>query len=165
LVELQHISKTYRENGVRALSEVDFALKTGELHTVAGENGAGKSTLMHIMGGFIRPDSGKILVDGKPRHFRTSAAALRAGIGMVRQRPSLVEHFSVWENCALGSAMKDGGGFFFDRKKAREAAGALIEKLAFRLPLDMEAGRLSLSGQKKNGGALAGHARRVIFYL
>jgi simple sugar transport system ATP-binding protein len=148
-IALRQITKTYRENGVHALSGVDFALKQGELHTVAGENGAGKSTLMHILGGFIRPDSGKILLDGKPQHFLAPAAALRAGIGMVRQRPALVEHFSVWENCALGRAAGTGGGFFFNRKKARETVAALCAKLGFRLPLDIKAGELSLAGQKK----------------
>jgi simple sugar transport system ATP-binding protein len=148
-IALQQITKTYRENGVHALSGVDFVLKSGELHTVAGENGAGKSTLMHVLGGFIRPDSGKILLDGKPQHFSVPAAALRAGIGMVRQRPALVEHFSVWENCVLGRAAGTGGGFFFNRKKAREAVAALTAKLGFRLPIDAKAGELTLAGQKK----------------
>jgi simple sugar transport system ATP-binding protein len=157
LVELKGVSKTYRENGVRALSEVDFSLKRGEIHAIVGENGAGKSTLMHILGGFARPDSGKILLNGKPLHFPAPAAALRAGIGMVRQRPSLVEHFSVWENCALGAAITrkttgtvtDSGGFFFSRKKAHDAAGALAAKLDFHLSLDAKAGTLSLADQKK----------------
>jgi simple sugar transport system ATP-binding protein len=148
-IALQQIAKTYRANGVHALSGVDFVLKSGELHTVAGENGAGKSTLMHILGGFIKPDSGKILLDGKQQHFSAPAAALRAGIGMVRQRPALVEQFSVWENCALGRAAGTGGGFFFNRKKAREAAVVLAAKLGFRLPLDSKAGELTLAGQKK----------------
>jgi simple sugar transport system ATP-binding protein len=148
-IALQQIAKTYRENGVQALSGVDFVLKPGELHTVAGENGAGKSTLMHILGGFIKPDAGKILLDGKPQHFSAPAAALRAGIGMVRQRPALVEDFSVWENGVLGRAAGTGGGFFFNRKKARDAAAALSAKLGFRLPLDAKAGELTLAGQKK----------------
>jgi simple sugar transport system ATP-binding protein len=149
LVELRQIVKTYRENGVHALSGVDFVLKPGELHTVAGENGAGKSTLMHILGGFIKPDSGKILLNGKQQHFSVPAAALRAGIGMVRQRPALAEQFSVWENCALGKAAGTSGGFFFNRKKAREAAMALVAKLGFQLPIDTKAGELTLAGQKK----------------
>jgi simple sugar transport system ATP-binding protein len=149
VIELRDITKTYRENGVRALSGVDFSLEPGEIHTVAGENGAGKSTLMHVLGGYLKPDSGKILVNGQPRHFPLPASALRAGIGMVRQRPSLVDTFSVWENCALGVTMKSGGDFFFDRRKARDATGAMIEKLGFRLPLDAKAGTLTLAGQKK----------------
>jgi simple sugar transport system ATP-binding protein len=149
LVELRRITKTYRENGVRALDGVDFLLAAGELHTVAGENGAGKSTLMHVLGGFVRPDSGKILLDGRPQHFPVPAAALRAGIGMVRQRPALVDDFSVWENCALGGTGMARDGFFFNRKKARETVGALAAKLGFRLSLDVKAGELTLAGQKK----------------
>jgi simple sugar transport system ATP-binding protein len=149
VIELQGIAKTYRENGVRALSGVDFSLKPGEVHIVAGENGAGKSTLMHILGGYLKLDAGRILVNGKPRHFPAPASALRAGIGMVRQRPSLAGAFSVWENCALGGTMKSGGDFFLDRKKARDTTGAMIEKLGFRLPLDAKAGGLTLAGQKK----------------
>jgi simple sugar transport system ATP-binding protein len=149
VIELRDITKTFRENGVRALSGVNFSLKPGEIHVVAGENGAGKSTLMHILGGYLKPDEGTILVNGKPRHFSLPASALRAGIGMVRQRPRLVDTFSVWENCALGVTMKSGGDFLFNRRHARTTTAAMIEKLGFHLPLDAKAGDLTLAGQKK----------------
>jgi simple sugar transport system ATP-binding protein len=163
LIELQNIAKTYRENGVAALSGVDFSLREGEIHAVVGENGAGKSTLMHVLGGFIKPDTGRITVNGKTRRFLVPASALRAGIGMIRQRPALVEAFTVWENCALGSAMR-GGGFFLNRKAMRETVGAAIASLGFNLPLDAKAGRLTLAGQKKTA-ALSLVMHGAAFYI
>ena len=63
LIEMRGISKLYP--GVTALDRVDFEIKKGEIHALAGKNGAGKSTLIKILGGSIRPDQGQILVRGK----------------------------------------------------------------------------------------------------
>lgn len=145
MIELNAVSKTYRENGIRALCGVDFSLKAGEIHAVLGENGAGKSTLMHILSGFIRPDAGRMVLNGKERRFASPSAALRAGIGMVRQRPALLESWSVWENCACIGR----GGLFFNRARARAACALVADKLGFQLPLDAKAGALTAAGQKK----------------
>ena len=102
-VTLRMVSKRFRENGVLALCDVDWALAPGGIHTIAGENGAGKSTLAQILGGFIRPDAGFIAIDGAVQQFSSPAAALAAGIGVIRQRPRAVGSFTVWENCVLGA--------------------------------------------------------------
>ena len=63
LLEMKGITKTFP--GVKALQDVDYQLKAGEIHALLGENGAGKSTLIKVLGGIYHPDSGQIFIDGK----------------------------------------------------------------------------------------------------
>ncbi len=86
----------------QALKSVDFDLRPGEVHALLGENGAGKSTLIRILAGDHLPDSGQIILDGKPVAFRHPSEALAAGIGFVHQRPAFVPDLSVTENYLLG---------------------------------------------------------------
>ncbi|MBU1042387.1 MAG: ATP-binding cassette domain-containing protein [Proteobacteria bacterium] len=88
---------------VLANDVVDLDLYAGRIHALLGENGAGKSTLMSMLSGWLSPDSGEMRLSGAPLVLRSPAAALRAGIGMVHQRFSLVEALSVAENLALAS--------------------------------------------------------------
>ena len=67
LISARGLSKSF--NGVRALQDVQFDLRPGEVHVLMGENGAGKSTLMKILTGIYRRDAGEILLDGTPVDF------------------------------------------------------------------------------------------------
>jgi ABC-type uncharacterized transport system ATPase subunit len=100
-VELRKIDKSFY--GVLANADVDFSLARGEVHTLLGENGAGKSTLCSVMAGLYRPDSGEMLMDGKPIVLKSPKDALAAGIGMVYQHFRLVSNLTVAENLALGN--------------------------------------------------------------
>jgi simple sugar transport system ATP-binding protein len=99
-IRLVGVTKTY--GAVTACDRVDLALHRGRVHGVLGENGAGKSTLMKIMIGLVLPDSGTIMIDGRPARLHDPTDAARYGIGMVHQHFSLVEPLRVWENVALG---------------------------------------------------------------
>jgi len=99
-VEMRDIVKCFP--GVTANSGVCLDVEPGEVHALLGENGAGKSTLMRQLYGMYQPDSGEILVDGKPLAFRSPADAIRAGIGMIHQHFMLVPTMTVAENVALG---------------------------------------------------------------
>jgi ABC-type sugar transport system ATPase subunit len=96
ILQLRDITKTFP--GVRALDRVNFDLRRGEVHALVGENGAGKSTLMHIVGGIYRPDSGEILVGGRPVRLRSAHDAALQGISVVHQELSLAPNLSVAEN-------------------------------------------------------------------
>jgi ribose transport system ATP-binding protein len=98
-VEMRGISKAF--GGVRALREVSFLVRPGEVHALVGENGAGKSTLMKILQGVFQPDAGEIRLGGTSVRFANPLAARAAGIGMVFQEFSLVPTLSVAENICL----------------------------------------------------------------
>jgi simple sugar transport system ATP-binding protein len=100
-IELRDIVKRFP--GVVANDGVNLKVRRGSIHAIVGENGAGKSTLMKTLYGAHQPDEGTILVDGAVQHFRSPAAAIRLGIGMVFQHFMLADNFTVWENIVLGS--------------------------------------------------------------
>lgn len=89
--------------GVLANDAVDLDLFAGRIHALLGENGAGKSTLMSMLSGGLRPDAGSLRLAGAPLVLGSPAAAMRAGIGMVHQRFSLVEALTGAENLALAA--------------------------------------------------------------
>jgi len=89
---------TKRFPGVLAVDNVSMELRKGEVLALVGENGAGKSTLMQILGGALKPDSGRLVIDGKEVIFNSPQDAIRAGVSMVFQELSLVKSLSVAEN-------------------------------------------------------------------
>ena len=96
VLRADEISKAFP--GVLAVDRVSFGLERGEILALVGENGAGKSTLMQMLGGALRPESGRILLEGKPVGFASPEDAIRAGISMVFQELSMVGSLSVAEN-------------------------------------------------------------------
>src|SRR5688500_10956844 len=90
--------------GVRALQEVSFDVRTGEVHALLGENGAGKSTLIKIISGVYRPDAGTLRIDGREVRFTGPQEAQAAGIATVFQELLLFSDLSVAENIFLGHA-------------------------------------------------------------
>ena len=99
-VTMRGIVKSF--NGVTVLEGVDFALRPGVVHALAGENGAGKSTLLKILAGLYRADGGTIAIDGKPVAFSTPRDALRAGVSMIHQELTPLRDMTVYENLFLG---------------------------------------------------------------
>ena len=98
---LEGVNKSFP--GVQALKGVSIEVRPGEIVGLIGENGAGKSTLMKILSGVYQPDSGRILIAGKPTRLQDSADANRKGIGMVFQEQSLLTNLTVGENIYLGN--------------------------------------------------------------
>lgn len=102
---LQMLEITKEFPGVKALDNVSFAVKKGEIHALCGENGAGKSTLMKILSG-VYPHgtyTGKIIVDGQEVHFNHIKESQDAGIAIIHQELALVPEMSVAENIFLSS--------------------------------------------------------------
>ena len=100
LLELRNICKFFP--GVRALDQVDFTLRSGEIHALMGENGAGKSTLIKVLTGVYPKDEGTIRLDGETVQIRTTQDALKAGISTVYQEITLCPNLTVAENMYIG---------------------------------------------------------------
>lgn len=111
-IELRNVSKSF--GAVQANRDINLKVEAGSIHGIVGENGAGKSTLMNILYGLHTADSGDILINGESVAIRSSADAIRHGIGMVHQHFMLVPNFSVLENVMLGSE----GGMSLKQGKA-----------------------------------------------
>ena len=88
--------------GVKALDNVNFAVRKGTVHALCGENGAGKSTLMKIINGIYKADSGQIFLDEKPVTIKDPIQARDYGIAMIAQELNYVPEMSIEENLFLG---------------------------------------------------------------
>lgn len=102
LLELENIRKEY--GNTVALDSIDLTLFPGRVHGLVGENGAGKSTLVKILSGAVRPDSGRIIYQGKEASMPSPPAARALGISTVFQELSLIPDLSVAENIQLQNA-------------------------------------------------------------
>lgn len=100
LLAVEGLTKVYP--GVRANDDVSFSVAPGEVHALLGENGAGKSTLVKMIYGLVRPDGGRMRMNGVPFEPATPNAARAGGVAMVFQHFSLFEALTVAENVALG---------------------------------------------------------------
>jgi ribose transport system ATP-binding protein len=98
-LSIDHVSKSFPS--VRALDDITCHVRAGEIHALMGENGAGKSTLIKIVTGVYKPDSGRLLLDGRPVEFASPRDALVSAIGAVHQERNLIPRFSVGENILL----------------------------------------------------------------
>jgi ABC-type sugar transport system ATPase subunit len=96
LLTVEKLRKSFP--GVLAVADVSFSLGRGEILALIGENGAGKSTLSQILGGALRPDSGKIILEGNEVSFASPLEAIHGGIRMMFQELSLVGSLSIAEN-------------------------------------------------------------------
>ena len=81
---------------------IDFELYKGEVHALIGENGAGKSTLLKILFGIYHPTSGMIKIENEEVHLKNPVDAIRHGIAMIHQEPSVFEDLSIAENIFTG---------------------------------------------------------------
>ncbi len=100
VLEARALNKRYGR--VVALDNADFDLMPNEILAVIGDNGAGKSTLIKALCGAVLPDSGQILLDGRPVHFRSPMEARLAGIETVYNNLSLSPALSIADNMFLG---------------------------------------------------------------
>lgn len=104
-LEITNVSKTFP--GVKALSNVQFNIRPGEVHALVGENGAGKSTLIKILSGFQQPDAGaKIVIEGKETRLNGVMDAIKQGISVIYQDFSLFANLTVAENIGINEIIE-----------------------------------------------------------
>jgi D-xylose transport system ATP-binding protein len=127
LLETRNITKEFP--GVKALEDVSFQVRKGEIHAMVGENGAGKSTLMKILSGFYPYGtySGDILVDGKAQKFSRIRDSEEAGIAIIYQELALVKQMTIAENIHLGAERCRARGVIDWNETYQRTAKALKE--------------------------------------
>ncbi|MGB3690751.1 MAG: ATP-binding cassette domain-containing protein [Jannaschia helgolandensis] len=135
ILETQDLTKHY--GGVHALTGANFTLRAGEHVAIMGDNGAGKSTFVRQLTGVEVPTRGKLIFDGKERHFENPMDARDAGIETVFQTLALADDLNVPDNLFLGREIfkiRLGPFSILDYKAMREATIAGLEKTAVKIP-------------------------------
>ncbi|MDA0260613.1 MAG: sugar ABC transporter ATP-binding protein [Proteobacteria bacterium] len=132
--------------GVRALENMDFDLRSGEVHVLFGENGAGKSTLISIFAGALRPDSGRIEIGGESVHLHSVHDARAKGISAMFQEFSLAPDLTVEENIMLGA--EPSFGPLINRRALRTKVRAAIDRYGFGINPREVVARLSRAEQQ-----------------
>lgn len=125
VLDMKQISKTFP--GVRALTQVDFKLRTGEIHALMGENGAGKSTLIKVLTGVYGMDAGEIIMSGKKITNHSPKDAQENGISTVYQEVNLCPNLTVAENLFIGREPRKLG--FIDWKTMNKRSSDLLKSL------------------------------------
>jgi ABC-type sugar transport system ATPase subunit len=122
--------------GVRALDDVDFEIRAGEVHALIGENGAGKSTLVNVLAGRFTDYKGTIVFDEKQVRLANPHQARKMGIAVIYQDLSVLTNFTVAENIMLGDEKASRYLRKMDRVSIRAAAREVIDYLNFDLDAD-----------------------------
>ena len=141
IIEMRGISKSF--GAVKALEDVNFSCRKGEVHVLVGENGSGKSTMLKIISGIYPADSGTMLMRGKPVRFRNPQEAQRAGIGMVYQELTVLPEMTVSQNIFLQQEPLNRLGLI-DRGTMRRDLDDLMRKYQINVDPEDLVGDLSL---------------------
>ena len=144
ILQTQKITKRFGK--FTANDKIDFDLRKGEIHAIAGENGAGKSTLMKMLYGVYPRTEGDILVDGEVQNEWNPNLARAKGIGMVFQDFRLIPAFTVTENVFV--SLRESG-YFLNRKELKQKIKEVSDRYALHVNPDAEVWRLDL-GQRQH---------------
>ena len=144
IVSMEHIVKTFP--GVKALDDVQFELREGEVMALLGENGAGKSTLMKILSGVYTRDEGKLTIMGKEYGNLTPKLAREAGVAIIHQELNMCRHLSVAENMFLGREIN--GHLFLNNSEMEKEARKYLDQLGVDISTHQVVGDLPVSKQQ-----------------
>lgn len=134
-VTIENVSKTFP--GQRALDEVSFDIRHGEVHALLGHNGSGKSTLIKVLAGFHTPDPGSaVSILGNRLEFGSPQRSFAAGLRFVHQDLALIDELTVLENMSLSTGYARTASRMIDWGAQRRRATALLEALDAHVDLD-----------------------------
>lgn len=162
LLSMTGISKRF--GATQALADVSLSVPAGRVLALIGENGAGKSTLMKVLSGAHGPDSGNMLLAGKPYAPTGPHDARLAGVSMIYQELNLAPDLSVEDNIMLGQECRWHG--LLDRKTQREKVRKALDTLGHPdLRLETPVGQLSIAQQQlvEIARALAADSKVIVF--
>ena len=143
ILETHKLTKHFQ--GVKALTDVDFELRKGEIHAIMGENGAGKSTFVKLIAGVYKPTSGTYNLEGREGMFSSPKEALPY-IGLVHQDRELIPHFNGFQNLFLGSEIHKKG--FLAKNEMKRQCLELMEKYNLHIDLTKPARELGAGQQE-----------------
>jgi len=152
LLSVRNVSKRF--GGLQALKDVSFDVDAGEIRAIIGPNGAGKTTLFNIINGFLRPDSGSVVFDGKNIVGMRPSKITKIGLGRTFQIVKVFASLSVLENVLAGLGVDiypNMDAFLrspFEREYIRQA-WRIIEMLGIEKYAFAAAGTLPLGLQRK----------------
>jgi len=160
ILEMKGIGKSFP--GVRALDNVDIAIRKGEVHALLGENGAGKSTLIKILAGAYSKDEGEIVFEGKPIAIKDPHHAQVLGISTIYQEFNIAPQLTIPENIYLGHFPRNGP--LVDWNEARRQSEKVLARLGISLPMNVPASTLTVAEQQlvEIAKALARETRLLI---
>ena len=141
---MRNINKSFP--GVKALQNVDFQLKSGEVHALLGENGAGKSTLIKVLGGIYNAEQGEIFINGSQVTIKNVSDARSNGISIIHQELVLVPHMTVAENIFLGREIS--GKFGIEGNKMRRESQKMLDRFDLGIDAGELVGNLSIAQQQ-----------------
>ena len=145
ILELKGITKIFP--GVKALDNVHFQLKQGEIHALMGENGAGKSTFIKVITGVHRPEAGEIFLNGEKVEFKTPKDAQNHSIAAIYQHGTAYPHLSVTENIFIGHEKMTKFNTI-DWKGMHKEAEALLRRLGSEIDPHTSMGNLTVAEQQ-----------------
>ena len=143
MLELKSVSKAF--GMIVVASDVDLSLARGEALGIIGPNGAGKSTLFNLITGMLRPDRGRIVLEGRDITTLPPEQRCRAGLGRSFQIPLPFEHLSVFENLSVAALF--GGGM--SQAEAVQVCGETLALTGLEPKANLRAGSLSLLDRKR----------------
>lgn len=144
IVSMHGICKSFP--GVKALDDVHFELRSGEVMALLGENGAGKSTLMKILSGVYTRDSGTLEIFGNEYGDLSPKQAQQLGIAIIHQELNMCPHLTVAENMFLGRERTKG--VLVDRRSMEAEAKRILDDLRIEISPDETVGQLPVSKQQ-----------------
>jgi ABC-type uncharacterized transport system ATPase subunit len=143
---VETVGMTMRFGAFTALDDVSIRVAAGTFHALLGENGAGKSTLVKCIMGFYHATEGQLLVSGREAQVRDPRDAHALGLGMVYQHFTLVPSLTAAENLVIS---REDAPSVIDWRREREALSAFMERMPFRVPLDIPVQRLATGERQK----------------
>jgi branched-chain amino acid transport system permease protein len=157
LLEVRGLSRSF--GGLRAVQNVSFQVRAGEILGIIGPNGAGKTTAFNLLNGFIRPDAGQILLDGKDMVGRKPHVLCRAGVGRTFQVMRPFTRLSIADNVVIGAYVHAATDV-----EARQAAAAAIARVGLTSIAHRVAGELTTKQLRlmELARALAGKPRILL---
>jgi branched-chain amino acid transport system ATP-binding protein len=157
LLSIENVSLTF--GGVRALSEVSFDIRKGEIRAIIGPNGAGKTSMLNTINGFYHPQHGRIIFAGKTRAAMRPNEAALGGIARTFQNVALFRGMSALDNIMAGRTLRMHSNFFWqllrygpamdEEVKHRQRAEEIIDFLEIAAIRKTSVGRLPYGLQKR----------------